>query len=125
MKKYSNPSRYFYVDVSILLCLIYLMNTTFISIEVLKEIENVGEVRTSIFENINFNFKEFFYDVGWYLFIYILLEVSNKVLSLIEILAKIVGNPIKVNIKLLNKYCTLLLLLLSGKFLIFIITSLF
>ena len=133
MKKHLNPSKYFYVDISILLCLIYFINTAFISIEVLKEIDIFGEVRTSFSENSKnylhiiseLNFKEFFIDVFWYFFFYILLEVASKALSMLELMAKIIGNPIKINIKLLNKYCTLLLLILGGKFLVFIITSLF
>lgn len=133
MKKYPNPSRYFYVDISILLCLIYFINSAFISIEVLKEVDIIGEVTTSVSENSNYywnkiselNFRVFLIDVVWYLFFYILLEVTSKVLSMIELVAKIIGNPININIMLLNKYCTLLLLVLGGKFLVFIIASLF
>ncbi len=131
MKKYPNPSRYFYVDISILLCLIYFINSAFISIEVLKEIDLIEEVETTISENSNYywaeiselNIKVFLIDVAWYLLFYILFEVASKVLSMIELVAKIIGNPININIKLLNKYCTLLLLILGGKFLFFIITS--
>ncbi len=133
MKKYPNPSRYFYVDISILLCLIYFVNSAFISTEVLKEINLIGEVTTVISENSNYywnkiselNFKVFLIEEVWYLLFYILLEVASKALSLLELVANIIGNPIKLNIKLLNKYCTLLLLILGGKFLTFIITSLF
>ena len=133
MKKYPNPSRYFYVDISILLCLIYFINSAFISTEVLKEIDIIEEVSISVFEKSNNYFhkildldlKIFLIDVVWYLFIYILFEVTSKMLSMLELVAKIAGNPIKINIKLLNKYCTLLLLILGGKFLVFLIASLF
>ena len=133
MKKYPNPSRYFYVDISILLCLIYFINSAFISIEVLKEIDLIEEVETTISENSNYywaeiselNIKVFLIDVAWYLLFYILFEVASKVLSMIELVAKIIGNPININIKLLNKYCTLLLLILGGKFLLFIIAAIF
>lgn len=133
MKNHPSPSRFFYVDLSILLCLIYLINTTFISTEVLKEIDIIGEVRILVSEKSNNYFykifdldlKVFLIDVSWYLFIYILLEIMSKILSMLELVAKIAGNPIKINIKLLNKYCTLLLLILGGKFLFFFIASLF
>jgi hypothetical protein len=131
MKKYPNPSRYFYIDISILLCLIYFINSAFISIEVLKEIDIIEEVKISVSENSNqywniiseLNFKTFLIDVVWYLLFYFLLEITSKALSVLELIANILGNPIKINIKLLNKYCTLLLLILGGKFLVFIITS--
>ncbi|MFK7772472.1 MAG: hypothetical protein AB8F94_10040 [Saprospiraceae bacterium] len=133
MKMYPQPSKYFYVDIFILLCLIYFITSAFISIEVLKEMEIIGDNTTTIpkyfscFLNqfVDLNFKDFLIDVAWYLFFYILLEMISKVFSILEIIAKIIGNPIKINIKLLNKYCTLLLLILAGKFLVFLITSLF
>ncbi len=131
MKKYLNPSRYIYVDISILLCLIYFINSVFISMEVLNEINIIGKVSTQFSETSSyhsdkiseFSYQAFFIDVAWYLFFYILLEVANKLLSLIDIIAKIIGKPINVNIKLLNKYCTLMLLIIGGKFLVFIIAS--
>jgi hypothetical protein len=133
MKKYPNPSKYFYVDISILLCLIYFINSAFISIEVLKEIDLIEAVGKTVSENSNYywaeiselNIKVFLIDVAWYLLFYILFEVASKVLSMIELVAKIIGNPININIKLLNKYCTLLLLILGGKFLLFIIAAIF
>lgn len=133
MKKYPNPSRYFYIDILILLCLIYVVNSTFISIEVLKEIDIINELGTTDSENYNnywdeiseLNFKAFLIDAFWYLVFYVFFEITSKALSLLELIGKIIGNPFKINIKLVNKYCTLLLLILGGKFLTFILGSLF
>lgn len=133
MKRYLNPSRYIYVDVLILLCLICVLNSVFISIEVLNEIELIGVSGTNFFETPSYyfhriselNIKGFLIDVVWYLIFYILLELICKAFSLIEIIAKIIGKPLELNIKSLNKFSALLLLLLCGKFIVFLISSLF
>lgn len=133
MKKYLNPSKYFYVDILILLGLICLLNSVFTSMEVLKEIEIIGISRINVFEIVSYyfyriselNLKGFLLEVVWYLIFYILLEFVCKVFSLIELIAKIIGKSVELNIKSFNRFSALLLLLLCGKFLMFLISSLF
>ena len=65
----------------------------------------------------------FFKNLTGYLFFYIWLEVICKTLSLIKIIGRLQGRPTNIKINRLQKISVLLILLLGGKFIIFMVHS--
>lgn len=131
MKSYPSSSFYIYAKIPKVLCIVYLISSIIFDfyhpndfeiyeVAKLKIIDGSETLVQSFLENSSISFVK---NLTGYLFFYILLEAMCKIFSLIKIIGRMRGRPTNMKIKRLHNFSALLILLLGGKFIIFMVSS--
>ena len=131
MKIHPNSSILIYAKVPKVLCIIYLLSSIIFYFYHPNDFEIYEVAKLKIMDKneelLQFfgqsDSISFFKSLTWYLFFYILLDSGCKIFSLIKIIGRMQGRPTNMKINRLQKISTLLILLLGGKFIIFMVSS--
>jgi hypothetical protein len=131
MESHPNSSSLIYARFPKVLCVIYVFFSIIFDFYYPNDFEIIEVAKLKVIDEsealVPFLLKSdsisFLQNLTWYLFFFILLESVGKIFLLVKFIGKLQGQPTNTKIKRLHNFSVLLILLLGGKFLVFMVNS--